>query len=120
MGYQLHPGRPIQDEVRRIADRQFEQAIEGLRAVGDPESDEVVHTARRHIKKIRALLRLVRPAMGDRYDSVTLRLRAVSRMLAPVADGQAVVETLTRLVERYPGQLPADTVAAIQARARSP
>ena len=116
MGYRLHPGRPVQDEVRRIADRQFAQAIDGLRKVGDPESDEVVHTARRHIKKVRALLRLVRPALGDRYDSVNLRLRAVSRVLAPVADGHAIVETLTRLSERYPGKLPADTLNAIHAR----
>lgn len=116
MGYRLHPGRPIQDEVRRIAERQFAQAIEGLRAVGDPESDEIVHTARRHIKKIRALLRLVRPALRDRYDSVNLRLRAVSRVLAPVADGQAIVETLARLAQRYPGKLPANTLAAIHDR----
>ena len=116
MGYRLHAGEPIQGEVRRIAERQFAQAIEGLRAVGDPESDEVVHTARRHIKKIRALLRLVRPALGDQYDAVNRRIRAVSRVLSPVADGQAIVETLARLAERYHAELPADTLAAIQAR----
>jgi CHAD domain-containing protein len=116
VGYRLHAGEPIQGEVRRIAERQFAQAIEGLRAVGDPESDEVVHTARRHIKKIRALLRLVRPALGDQYDSVNRRLRAVSRVLAPVADGQAIVETLARLAERHRGELPADTLAAVHAR----
>ena len=97
MGYRLHPGRPIQDEVRRIADRQLEEAIAGLRTVGDPESDDDVHAARRHIKKIRALLRLVRPALGDRYDSVNRRLRTVNRLLAPVADGQAVVATLAQI-----------------------
>jgi CHAD domain len=115
VGYRLHPGRPLQDEVRRIAERQFAQAIAGLRAVGDPESDEVVHTARRHIKKIRALLRLVRPALGDRYDSVNLRLRTVSRLLAPIADGQAVVGTLAQIAERYGDELTPEIRAEIHA-----
>ena len=114
MGYRLHPGRPIQDEVRRIADRQLEEAIAGLRTVGDPESDDSVHAARRHIKKVRALLRLVRPALGDRYDSVNLRLRTVNRLLAPVADGQAVVATLARIVERYGDEIPSDVHAEIR------
>jgi hypothetical protein len=116
MGYQLHPGEPVQDEVRRIADRQLEQAIAALRTVGDSERDNSVHTTRRHIKKIRALFRLVRPALDDRYHAVNRRLRAVNRLLGPIADGQAVVETLARVAQRYDGELPPDALAAIQAR----
>jgi hypothetical protein len=115
MGYRLHPGQPIQDEVRRIADRQLEQAIAGLRTVGDPESDDSVHTARRHIKKVRALTRLVRPALGRRYRAVNQRLRTVSRLLAPIADGQAVVGTLAQIAERYGKELPPEVHAEIRA-----
>jgi hypothetical protein len=115
MGYRLHPGQPIKDEVRRIAVRQLEQAIAGLRTVGDTEGDEAVHTARRHIKKIRALTRLVRPALGKRYGAVNERLRTVSRLLAPIADGQAVVDTLAHIAERYGDQLPAEVHSEIRA-----
>lgn len=115
MGYRLHPGRPIQDEVRRIAAGQLEQAIGGLRTVGDTEGDEAVHATRRHIKKIRALTRLVRPALGKRYGAVNQRLRTVNRLLAPIADGQAVVDTLSQIAERYGDQLPAEVHAEVRA-----
>ena len=88
-------------EVRRIADGQLEQAIAGLRRRGDSESDAAVHAARRHIKKVRALFRLVRPALG-RYGAVDRRLRTVKRLLAPIADGEAVVDTLARLRQSTP------------------
>ena len=115
MGYRLHPGETIQDEVRRIADRQLEQAIAGLRAVGDPESDASVHSARRHVKKVRALIRLIRPALGPRYRAVNRRLREVNRTLSPVADGQAVVDTLALIARHYGDELPPDVHAEIRA-----
>jgi hypothetical protein len=41
-------------------------------------------------------------------------LRRVSRLLAPVADGQGVIETLNELARRYRGALPRDAVDAIR------
>jgi len=114
VGYRLHPEQPIAHEVVRIAARQLELAIAGLHTVGDPEGDEAVHTTRRHIKKVRALIRLVRPALGDRYRGVNRRLRAVNRMLAPIADGQAIVATLARVTERYGHELPQDAAGVIR------
>jgi CHAD domain-containing protein len=115
VGYRLHPGQPIAHEVVRIADRQLELGIDGLRAVGDRESDNAVHASRRHIKKIRALIRLVRPVLGGRYRTIDGRLRAINRMLAPIADGQAAVETLGKVAARYRHQLPPDAAAIIRA-----
>jgi hypothetical protein len=112
MGYRLHAGRPIQKEVRRVAAEQLEQAIAGLRTVGDTEGDDKVHAARRHIKKVRALTRLVRPGLGKRYGTVNERLRTVNQMLGPIADGQAVLGTLATIAERYRDELPPDVSAA--------
>jgi hypothetical protein len=114
VGYRLHPGRRVQDEVRRIADRQLEQAIAALRMSTDPDVESAVGAARRRIRRIRALIRLVRSGLGDRHRAVQQRLRAVNRLLAPVADGEAIVETLARVAERDGGLLP-DVVAAIRA-----
>jgi hypothetical protein len=102
------------DEVRRIAARQLEYAIDGLTATGDVAQDGTVHGARRHIKKVRALTRLVRPAMGARYRGVNHRLRAANRLLAPIADAQASVATLTRVTARDSRALPADAVATLR------
>jgi hypothetical protein len=92
VGYRLHPGQPIAHEVVRIADRQLELAIDGLRAVGDRESDNAVHASRRHIKKVRALIRLVRPVLGGRYRTIDGRLRAINRMLAPISSASASLQ----------------------------
>jgi hypothetical protein len=89
-------------EVRRIARKQIRLAIDRSRAVGDPQSDRAVHTARRHVKKVRALLQLVRPTLEPQQARSDRRLRAVNRMLAPIANGEALVGTLTRLAVRYP------------------
>ena len=115
MGYRLHPGQPIAREVVRIADRQLELAIAGLHTVGDAKGDDDVHATRRHVKKVRALIRLVRPALGQRYRGVSRRLRAINRMLAPIADGQAAVATLEELADRYRHQLPPGAAAVIRA-----
>lgn len=97
MPYRLKAQAAIAGEVKRIASKQLTLAIEELRAVGDRQSDNAVHEARRHVKKVRALLRLMRPALGDGYDVDTRRMRTANRMLAPIADGRAVVDTLARL-----------------------
>jgi predicted secreted Zn-dependent protease len=67
MAFRLKPGRSVASEIRRIVLRQIEAATVGLKAIGDPESDEAVHDARRRVKKIRAVIRLVRPAQATRY-----------------------------------------------------
>jgi hypothetical protein len=115
VGYRLHPQQPVAHEVRRIAARQLELAIEGLTGTDLGNQDDSVHTARRHIKKVRALIRLVRPAMGRRYRVANRVLRAVSQLLAPIADGQATVDTLTRVAERHRRDLPADVAAQVRA-----
>ena len=113
MDFRLRPSRSVESEVRRIADGQLRHAIEALRGVGDREKDDSLHKARRHVKKIRALIRLLSPALPA-YRPVNKRLRRVGRMLAPVADGVAVVDTLTRLAERYPRELPRATLTAMR------
>jgi hypothetical protein len=115
VGYRLHSEQPIAHEVVRIANRQLELAIAGLNTVDDTERDNAVHATRRHVKKVRALIRLVRPALGHRYRGVNRRLRAVNRLLAPIADGRAAVDTLARVAERSGHELPPEVVVAIRA-----
>jgi len=106
VGFRLRRGASVSVEVRRIVLRQLEVAISELHTVGDPESDEAVHDARRRVKKIRAIIRLVRPVLDRTYRVVDHDLREVSKMLAPVADGQGVIETLDAIATRYHKALP--------------
>jgi CHAD domain-containing protein len=113
VGFRLKSGQSVSSEVRRIVLRQLDLAASELVSVGDPESDEAVHDARRRVKKIRAIIRLVRPVLDKPFRSDP-DLRRVSRMLAPVADGKGVIDTLSGLLHRYRKQLPRKTAAAIR------
>lgn len=110
--YRLQPDRTIGHEVRRIADKQLMLALFGLRRAGTPHDDAAVAEACRHITKVRALMRLVRPVLDDEtYLPANRRLGAVKRRLAPIANGRALLRALARLaVERD----AIDAVVALQ------
>jgi CHAD domain-containing protein len=118
MAFRLKRDASIANEVRRVVLRQLEVAISELRTVGDPESDEAIHDARRRVKKIRAVMRLVQPVLNKAYRAVDRDLKNVSRMLAPVADGQGIIVTLDAIAQRYRKVLPPGTVASIRAGLR--
>jgi CHAD domain-containing protein len=111
VGFRLKQGASISREIRRIVLKQLEVAISELHTVGDPQSDDAVHDARRRVKKIRAIIRLVRPVLDKAYRAVDRDLSTVSRLLAPVADGRGIVETLAELEHRYPASLPKRALA---------
>ena len=118
MSLRLRRDAPIASEVRRLVLQQLEAAISELRAVGDPTSDDAIHDARRRVKKIRAVIRLVHPALDKTSRAIDRDLKRVSRMLAPVADGQGIIETLDQIARRYRKLLPTRAVRSIQAGLR--
>ena len=115
MAFRLKQGASISNEIRRIVLKQLEAAISELHTVGDPQSDDAVHDARRRVKKIRAIIRLVRPVLDKAYRAVDRDLSTVSRLLAPVADGRGIVETLQELEHRYSASLPKRVLAVARA-----
>jgi CHAD domain-containing protein len=114
VGFRLKSGQSVSNEIRRIVLQQLDRATSELTSIGDPESDEAIHDARRRVKKIRAIIRLVRPVLGKEHRADP-ELRRVSKLLAPVADGQGVIDTLNQLLKRYRRELPAKTAEAIRA-----
>jgi CHAD domain-containing protein len=89
-------------------------AISELRRVGDPRSDDAIHEARRHIKKVRATIGLVQKSLSGIYPSTNSRMREACRLLAPVADGQAVIDTIGRVRQTYGRRLPPRTLGSIR------
>jgi len=115
VAFRLKTDQPVSNDIRRIVLKQLDLAASELTSIGDPESDEAIHDARRRVKKIRAIIRLIRPVLGQGQDAVDPDLRRVSRLLAPVADGQGVIGTLDQLAHRYRRALPPQTVEALRA-----
>jgi CHAD domain-containing protein len=106
--FRLQPGEPIPDGVRRVARGRIDHAIDELRGKSDSSREEAVHEARKDMKKLRALLRLVRGELGDEvYRSENACFRDTARQLAGVRDADVMLATLADLEERY-GHLPGD------------
>lgn len=122
MTYRFEPDETVRDGFVRCAAEQLDAAITELsERIGDDPVD-AVHTARKAVKKERALLRLVRdsmPAKRRRCENRTLRDAA--RGLSAARDAEAMLDTMDGLAERYAGQLPESTFDAVReqiARAR--
>jgi CHAD domain-containing protein len=104
--FRLTPGQPVPDELRRAARGRIDHALDELRGAAGSSREEAVHEARKDMKKLRALLRLVRSELGDElYRSENETFRDTARALAGVRDADVMLATLGDLEERY-GELP--------------
>jgi CHAD domain-containing protein len=85
-----------------IGDEQFGRVRSGL--AGLPDRDTGVHEARKALKRLRALLRLVRPELRKpRFRDLDRRLRDAGRALAPMRDARVSLDTLDAVA---PGRCP--------------
>ena len=99
--YRIDPAQPVPDEVRRVARGRIDHAIDELRGTSDSTPAEAVHEARKDMKKLRALLRLVRGELGERvYQAENTCFRDTARELAGVRDDVSVQELLDEVVAR--------------------
>lgn len=109
MAFRLSIADDVPTSVRACAREQLAGAVEWLeRADEDPV--KAVHEARKHLKKTRALLRLVRPALGKHvYRSENDVLRDAGLALSGARDADVLAQTVAKLAEHAAGRLPADT-----------
>jgi CHAD domain-containing protein len=116
LSYKFKKKETVRAGIRRIAREEIDEAIELLRdKKADPE--ETVHEARKHFKRVRALLRLVRDDLGEEvYLSANGTVRTLGRRLAPVRNASVLVSALERLRSAYEKDFPAEKVASIQKR----
>lgn len=101
----LHPGETVPMGISRIAVGRINRAVRSLtKPSGD--FDDALHRARKAIKRLRALLRLVRYDLGDEtYRAENETLRDAARELGPARDSFVLILTLERMVEDYRGLL---------------
>jgi CHAD domain-containing protein len=97
MAYRLKHRESVPAGVKRIAREQMRSAVQYLRGKGGIPRDEAIHEARKSIKKARALLRLVRPELGEFYASESARLRDTGEKLSQLRDLGALITTFDEL-----------------------
>jgi CHAD domain-containing protein len=98
MSYELKHGQTLGDNLRRICRKQIEAAIAITTGEKKKASDTPVHEMRKHLKKARAALRLVRKEIGHGLFREQDRcLRDVGRLTSEIRDAEVRLQTVREL-----------------------
>jgi CHAD domain-containing protein len=104
MAYRLKLQEPIAEGVRRAALEQIEMAEAKL--ASDEDVPAAIHDARRCLKRLRALLHLVRPGLDEAvYRREAEHISAIGKLLSRERDHHVMQQTLAKLA-KPPGALP--------------
>jgi CHAD domain-containing protein len=115
MPFRLPDDAPPADGLRRVARSELLQAARTLRGTGREATR--VHNARKHLKKLRALLRLVRAQTGSKFFRAhNRRLRDLGRRLAPLRDAEVAQMTLGQMRRAAPTTSSRRAVSHLRAR----
>ena len=99
MSYELRHGETLGDNLRQICCKQIEGAI--AIAKGEEKTDDTpVHEMRKHLKKARGALRLVRKEIGrGLFRKQDRGLRDVGRLTSEIRDAEVRLQTVRQLQE---------------------
>lgn len=113
MSYRIFQSKTVEKDVRRVAREQLDKAIDELSGGGE-DRHEAVHDARKRLKKIRALLRLVRDELGKTYAVENALMRDTARQLSSVRDAEAMIEAFDRLVDQFGPQMDQRLIGTVR------
>lgn len=94
MPYKLHKEEALGEGLKRVADEQISGAIDDL-------EERNIYEVRRRIKKLRAILRLLKPDLGPLYPEENRRLRDVGRRFSSMRDLDVSLELLDKYSANY-------------------
>jgi CHAD domain-containing protein len=114
MGYCFEPNAPVQKDLRRIALAQINGALGKIDDHG-LASDVVVHEVRKSCKKLRALVRLVRPCFAE-YRVENAAFRDAAAILSPLRDATVLIETYDRLMAAFDAEIERAAFAPVRRR----
>jgi len=110
--YRLKKDEAPADGVRRIALGRAERALMRLEEAGADDLAVAIHDARKDLKKLRGLLRLVHDELGKKvFRAENRRYRDAGRLLSCSRDAEVKLETLLNLSRSF-GALPDDAATA--------
>jgi CHAD domain-containing protein len=94
VAFAFRQGEPVDVGARRLA-REGSELV--LSAMNRANADVGVHEARRTLKRLRALVRLIGPSIGERAKEANNQLRAAARDFAGTRDAAVILETFDRI-----------------------
>lgn len=112
MAYRIRSRGSVQKSVRKIAHEQIDKAIHEV-LNDELERHDAVHQVRKRCKKVRGLIRLVRPAFQD-YQRENEFFRDAARELSYVRDAQSVIECFDGLMNHFAEQVDPNAFASVR------
>src|SRR3982074_2226408 len=101
MSYGLRPDEKLSDGIRRIARNQIRAIRKELGPKRPQGQGGSIHEIRKRVKKLRALLRLVRSGPGQKnLREENRNFRGIARVLSPRRDVEVQLKTLDKLQRR--------------------
>jgi len=99
MSFRLKPSKRIGNQLARIVAGELRMATQEMaeRAPGEAS----IHEARTHVKKIRAVLRMLRKPLGNDYARLNECARSAAHQLSAIRDADAIATTMDSLWRRY-------------------
>ncbi|GGL69386.1 CHAD domain-containing protein [Wenxinia marina] len=102
----------VQAFLRRVASEQMDAAEAAMAGETGMDRAAAIHDARKRLKKLRGLVRLMRGGFPD-YSAANRSMRNAARLLSDLRDRTAVIETYDRL-------MAGDSAAGIDGRRTRP
>jgi CHAD domain-containing protein len=102
MPYRILDDESVTQALRRIGEEQLASARASLDKAADDDPAKGVHDCRKRCKKLRGMVRLVRPALGEQYKPINVALRDAARQLAPIRDARARLDSFDDLLAALP------------------
>lgn len=100
----------VEKALRRIAGREIEKTLEGM----EPGAhDGSIHAARKSCKKLRGLIRLVRPVF-PRYAAENVAIRDAARLLSGPRDAAVLIETYDATMDAFGDEIDRPAMGRIR------
>jgi len=116
MGYELQADEPMRAGLRRIARELLDDSVRLLRDGNPDDIDNNVHEARKNMKKMRGLLRLVRGVIDEKdYRQDNRFYRDMARRLAGARESHVALQTLDALMEQFAADLDEKALKGVRA-----
>ncbi|MEX0704268.1 MAG: CHAD domain-containing protein [Planctomycetales bacterium] len=115
MPFRFRRKESVPDGVRRIVREQIDRAIADATS-GEFDLHAAVHQVRKRCKKIRAVLRLVRPQFEPTYRFENAWFRDAARGLATFRDAESIIECCASLEKRFADHPESGALAGLRER----
>ena len=113
MSFCLLAEESVEEGIKRIVNEEINQAIKEIDSTRLKRT-ETIHEVRKHCKKIRSVLRLVRPQFEDTYQFENAWFRDTAKGLAELRDAEAIVETYDDLLDKFSDQIDRRAFASMR------